>query len=73
MQGKRRTFQSLTPSFINVVYSTRQKACDCFNIAGAQLFVLIGQDYEVYEVKFTDVTPSTTFSKLPLKKHPNTS
>ena len=45
-----------------------------FNIAGAQVFVLIGHDYEAYEVKFADVTTNNTrFSKLPKKKHPNTS
>ena len=44
-----------------------------FNIDVAQAFVLIDQHYEVYEVKFTDVTTNTRFSKLPKQKHLNTS
>ena len=49
--------------------TTSQKFVTSFNIAGAEVVVLIGQDYEV---KFTDVTPNTRFSKLPEQKHPNT-
>ena len=44
-----------------------------FNIAVAQAFVLRDQHYEVYEVKFTNVTTNTRFSKLPKQKQPNTS
>ena len=40
-----------------------------FDIAGAEVVVLIGQDY-MYEVKFADETTNTKFSKLPKQKHP---
>ena len=65
MQGKSRAFKSLTPSYICIIICQIQKFVTAFNIAGAQVFVLIGQDYEVYEVKFADLTKNTAFSKLP--------
>ena len=49
-----------------------QKFLTSFDIPGAEVVVLIGQDY-MYEVKFADVTTNTRFSKLPKQKHPNTS
>ena len=70
MQGKSRAFWSLTPSDICIIICQIQKFATAFNIAGAQVFILIGQDYDV---KFADVTTNTTFSKLPQQKHPNTS
>ena len=65
MQGKSRAFQSLTPSYLCIIICQIQKFVTAFNIAGVQVFVLIGQDHEVYEVKFADVTKNTAFSKLP--------
>ena len=72
MQWKSGAFQSLTP-YICIIICTTQRFVTAFDIAGAQVFVLIGQDYEVYEVKFADVTINTTFSTLTQQKLPNTS
>ena len=65
MQGKSKAFKSLTPSYICIIICQIQKFVTAFNIAGAQVFVLIGRNYEVYEVKFADLTKNTAFSKLP--------
>ena len=78
MQGKSTSYQSFITSHICIKHKT-EKFVTAFNIAGArvninsagaEVIVLIGQDYKV---KFTDVTPNRRFSKLPDQKHPNTS